>query len=72
MPLNRDYQLLHVTDGYGDHKYYADGRRITKDRYHDLWNAAARIDSVRTVRRNSAWYHYSSARAAPAPTSLAA
>lgn len=53
--------LLHVTDGYHDHKYYIDGRRVRRARWHDEFDAANRagtINSSVTKRKNGAWYHY--------------
>lgn len=53
-------RLLHVTDGYGDHKYYIGRRRCRRDRWHDAFDAANRTDRIScslTTRRNSAWYH---------------
>lgn len=53
--------LLHVTDGYNEHKYYIDGRRVKRDVWHDEFNKANRenrLNSSYTKRKNSAWYHY--------------
>lgn len=57
-------RLLHVTAGYGTHKYYADGIRITKRRYDEIWADAARMDCLSTERRNGQWYFYAYARPA--------
>lgn len=57
-------RLLHVTDGYGDHKYYIDGRRCTRQVWHDIYDRAnreGRINSLSTVRKNAAWYFYTHA-----------
>ena len=55
-------RLLHTTDGYGTHKYYADGRRVTKARYNEIWERAGRVDTLSTQRRNGQWYFYAHAR----------
>lgn len=54
--------LLHVTTGYGDHKLYLNGRRITKARYEDLWDRAEHRDSLTTTRKKGAWYFYTEIR----------
>lgn len=54
-------RLLHTTAGYGSHRYYADGRRITQAKYHDLFDASNRkgkISCSQTVRKNGQWYFY--------------
>lgn len=54
--------LLHVTDGYSPSKYYANGRRITHERFNSLWDQAEVRDSLTTIRKNAAWYHYTALR----------
>lgn len=62
MTQNISIRLLHVTNGYGTHSYYANGRRIRKDRYNRLFDEAKHRDSMTTVRKNGAWYGYTELR----------
>ena len=55
-------RLLHVTNGYGTHKYYANGRRIRQERYNQLFDEAQHRDAMVTVRKDGAWYGYTELR----------
>ena len=44
--------------------YYADGRRVTQERYDDITRSAARLESMSTTRRGDAWQHRATARTA--------
>ena len=62
MAQNIAIRLLHVTNGDGTHRYYANGRRIRQDRYNSLFESAEHRDSMTTVRKNGAWYGYTELR----------
>ena len=53
--------LLHTTTGYGEHKYYVDGRRCTQGRFRDL-KVRSLLDTFFTTRKNGQWYFYCEAR----------
>lgn len=54
-------RLLHTTAGHGGHRYYANGRRVTRERYHDIFDASnrrGRISCSQTIQKNGQWYFY--------------
>lgn len=57
-------RLLHTATDDGGRKYYADGRRVTRERWHELHAAANRRGSLscsQTLRKNDRWYFYAEA-----------
>ena len=54
--------LLRVTAGCGGHRFYVDGRRTTRARHDKLRDGADALDSMRTLNRRGAWFHYAHAR----------
>lgn len=42
--------------------YYADGKKISQDRYNAIVDEAVRLESMSTQRKGNAWHHYSTAR----------
>lgn len=46
-------------------RYYANGRRLTQEAWHDLFAAALRygkVDTSHTYRKGSRWFHRCQAR----------
>lgn len=48
--------LLHSTDSYGKHYYFADGVRISRQRWDDIDRRAARKDCFITRRVKGMWH----------------
>lgn len=59
--MNSISLLRVVKDGEPD-KHYANGRRITRARYNEIFDTAERKDSFQTIQKESGWYHYAEAR----------
>ncbi len=44
----------------GEMRYHADGRRITFERYQELWGATAKVSALATTRTIYGWRHTAS------------
>lgn len=53
--------LLKTNDSYQDFKYYINGRRVTREIYHEYFdrsNCENRLSCAYTKRKNGKYYHY--------------
>lgn len=44
----------------GEMRYHADGRRITHERYNDIWSATAIVSALVTKRTKNGWRYTAS------------
>lgn len=59
------FALLTTETDTGVCRYYANGRRLTQEAWHDLFAAALRygkVDTSHTYRKGSRWFHRCQAR----------
>jgi hypothetical protein len=60
--LQQTTELVRIRDAQGQQRCFANGQRISPERYDQIWSRARVIDCLVTRRRLSCWVHHASAR----------